>query len=292
MRTIKEVEKLTGITSQNIRYYEKKKLLSPQRNNENAYREYSEEDIKRLKLIRLFRSLDMPIGDIRRLFDGEVTLEDTIQLQMRRLQTERERLDAALEFCGLIKEDQLADMNVDAYLHEMEEREKNGSVFAQFLDDYAAVIRSEMEREFSFMPDDRCDKPEKFTEELLKYGEQNHLDIVITKESLSPRLLINGIEYRAYRTSSRYGIVIHCEMLHPEDYIPEGMSAKKYRRYRILSVIALPVLLFIICNLWVMRDVFLQYGWGGLALGLGLSIVLFGADLGFVYYSYGKNFRG
>ena len=90
----------------------------------------------------------MPIGDIRRLFDGEVTLEDTIQLQMRRLQTERERLDAALEFCGLIKEDQLADMNVDAYLHEMEEREKNGSVFAQFLDDYAAVICSEMEGEF------------------------------------------------------------------------------------------------------------------------------------------------
>ena len=234
----------------------------------------------------------MPIGDIRRLFDGEVTLEDTIQLQMRRLQTEREKLAAALEFCGLIKEDQLADMNVDAYLHEMEEREKNGSVFAQFLDDYAAVIRSEMEREFSFMPDDRCDKPEKFTEELLKYGEQNHLDIVITKESLSPRLLINGIEYRAYRTSSRYGIVIHCEMLHPEDYIPEGMSAKKYRRYRILSVVALPVLLFIICNLWLMREVLLQYGWGGLALSLGLMIVLFAADLSFVYYSYGKNFKG
>ena len=103
MRTIKEAEKLTGITSQNIRYYERQKLLSPQRNNENAYREYSEEDIKRLKLIRLFRSLDMPIGDIRRLFDGEVTLEDTIQLQMRRLQTEREKLAAALEFCGLIK---------------------------------------------------------------------------------------------------------------------------------------------------------------------------------------------
>ena len=47
MRTIKEAEKLTGITSQNIRYYERQKLLSPQRNNENAYREYSEEDIKR-----------------------------------------------------------------------------------------------------------------------------------------------------------------------------------------------------------------------------------------------------
>ena len=283
MRTIKEVEKLTGITSQNIRYYEKKKLLSPQRNNENAYREYSEEDIKRLKLIRLFRSLDMPIGDIRRLFDGEVTLEDTIQLQMRRLQTERERLDAALEFCGLIKEDQLADMNVDAYLHEMEEKHWDTAIviFQKMLD--VSVCSSSILRLLLTCRMKQGD---------VGGGEQNHLDIVITKESLSPRLLINGIEYRAYRTSSRYGIVIHCEMLHPEDYIPEGMSAKKYRRYRILSVIALPVLLFIICNLWVMRDVFLQYGWGGLAFGLGLSIVLFGADRGFVYYSYGKNFRG
>ena len=158
--------------------------------------------------------------------------------------------------------------------------------------DYSAVVRSEAEREFSFMPDDRCDTPEKFTEELLKYARQNDLNLVITKESLSPRMLIDGIEYRAYRTSSRYGIVIHCEMLHPEDYIPEGMSAKKYRRYRILSVVALPVLLFIICNLWLMRDVLLQYGWGGLALSLGLMIVLFAADLSFVYYSYGKNFKG
>lgn len=41
-----------------------------------------------------------------------------------------------------------------------------------------------------------------------------------------------------------------------------------------------------------MRDVLLQYGWGGLALSLGLMIVLFAADLSFVYYSYGKNFKG
>lgn len=292
MRTIKEAEKLTGITSQNIRYYERQKLLAPQRNSENSYREYSDEDISRLKMIRLFRSLDIPIGDIRRLFDGEVTLEDTIRLQVYRLETEKERLSDAIEFCGLIREEQLADMNVDAYLHEMEEREKAGSVFAQFLDDYSSVVRSEMIREFSFMPDDRCDTPGKFTEELLKFADQNNLHLTVTKESLSPRMFIDGVEYRAYRTSSRYGIVIHCEMLHPEDYIPEGMSEKKYRRYRILSIIALPLLIFIICNLWVYRSALLEYGWEGLAVALGITAVLFISDLGFIYYCYGKNFRG
>lgn len=289
MKSIKEAEQLTGIASQNIRYYEKQKLLTPARNLGNSYREYSDDDICRLKMIRLFRSLDMPVGDIRRLFEGDVTLEDAIHLQIFRLKSEKEKLDAALDFCLTIKESQLADLNVDEYLNEMSRREKKGSVFARFAEDYAAVVRSEMDREFSFMPDDRCDTPDKFTEELLKYGEQNHLDISIIRESLSPRLLIDGIEYRAYRTSSRFGIVIHCEMLHPEDYIPAGMPEKKYYRFRFLSFIALPVLLFILCNIWMVRAAFtdLEY-----LLAFGTGLILFAADLCFIYYCYGKNFRG
>ena len=44
--TIKEVEQITGLTRSNIRFYEKEKLISPERNANNGYREYSEEDIK------------------------------------------------------------------------------------------------------------------------------------------------------------------------------------------------------------------------------------------------------
>ena len=78
-------------------------------------------------------------------------------------------------------------------------------------------------------------------------------------------------------------------MLHPEDYIPEGMSEKKYRRYRFLSIIALPVLLFIICNLWLIRDAFSQWE---TVIVLGVAVIMFIANLCFVYYCYGKNFRG
>ena len=62
MKNIKEAEQLTGISSQNIRYYEKQGLICPARNEDNSYREYSDNDIERLKLIRLFRKLGMPIG--------------------------------------------------------------------------------------------------------------------------------------------------------------------------------------------------------------------------------------
>ena len=45
MLNIKEVEKLTNITKQNIRYYERQGLIFPKRNPENDYREYSEQDL-------------------------------------------------------------------------------------------------------------------------------------------------------------------------------------------------------------------------------------------------------
>ena len=289
MKTIKEVSGLTGISEQNIRYYERQKLLFPKRNQENAYREYSEEDINRLKMIRLFRKLDMPMADIRKLFKGEVTLEDALSAQIQHLEAEKERLEAALAFCRTIHETSLEEMDVDTYLHEMENKEKEGFVFAQFMSDYAAVVRSEMKREFSFMPDTRCDSPEEFTEELLKYAKENKVDLIVTKESMTPRFEIDGIEYRAWRTSGRWGIVVRCEMTHPEDYLPDGMSQKKYRRYRILSVLAFPVLLFLIGSIWMFRD---RLGQGETVAVLVVFAAMFIANACYLYYGYGKNFKG
>lgn len=289
MKSIKEAAGITGITEQNIRYYERQKLLFPERNRENDYREYSEEDIRRLKFICLFRRLDMPIADIRKLFDGETTLEEALEVLERRLESEKERLDAALVFCRSIREPSLESMDVDAYLQDMDEKEKKGSVFAQIARDYAAVNRFEQKRAFSFMPDTPCGRPEEFTEELLKYAKEADLDMVITREGTSPRFEIDGIEYRAYRTSSRFGIVVHCEMTHPEDYLPDGISEKKYRRYRLISIILPMVLIFITANMWLIRESFQQ--WES-ALIFILLAVCWGAASFFVYYCYGMNFKG
>ncbi len=289
MKSIKEAAGITGITEQNIRYYERQKLLFPERNRENDYREYSEEDIRRLKFICLFRRLDMPIADIRKLFNGETTLSEAMDALERRLESEKERLDAALVFCRSIREPSLESMDVDAYLQDMDEKEKKGSVFAQIARDYAAVNRFEQKRAFSFMPDTPCGRPEEFTEELLKYAKEADLDMVITREGTSPRFEIDGIEYRAYRTSSRFGIVVHCEMTHPEDYLPDGISEKKYRRYRLISIILPMVLIFITANMWLIRESFQQ--WES-ALIFILLAVCWGAASFFVYYCYGMNFKG
>lgn len=71
---IRQAEEATGVSRQNIRFYEKQGLLYPVRNKLNSYREYSEADILRLKQIRLFRKLGMPLEEIRKLLDGDVDL--------------------------------------------------------------------------------------------------------------------------------------------------------------------------------------------------------------------------
>ena len=62
--TIKEAEKLTGLTIKSIRYYEEKGLINIERNDENDYRKYTEKDIERLKLIKVLRYINFSIEDI------------------------------------------------------------------------------------------------------------------------------------------------------------------------------------------------------------------------------------
>ena len=112
MLNIKEVEKLTNITKQNIRYYERQGLIFPKRNPENDYREYSEQDIRQLKIIKILRKLDMPIEEIRRLLHHDIILSDAMELQKERLEKERNRLEDALEFCSQINEKELALLTI------------------------------------------------------------------------------------------------------------------------------------------------------------------------------------
>ena len=143
MYSIKDAEQMTGITKQNIRYYEKQGLLKPVRNHENDYREYSDEDIRRLKIIRLFRMLDMPLEEIRKLLEHQLSLPEAVSAHQERLQKEREQLTDAIHFCSRITDQDLDSLNVEDYLGQMEEEEKRGAVFSDFLNDFARVYRAE-----------------------------------------------------------------------------------------------------------------------------------------------------
>lgn len=270
---IKRAEEATGVSRQNIRFYEKQGLLHPARNKRNSYREYSEEDILRLKQIRLFRKLGMPIEEIRRLLDGEEDFRLALQEQERRLAAEEENLKASWQFIRKIHAASLEEMDVDYYLRTMEEEEKKGAVFGKFAGDYKKTALAETKRSFGFHPDTMCGTPQEFTLELCKYANENDLDLVITKEGMTPEFTIDGIEHTAYRSSGRFGISIHCEMKHPEDYIPPDMPEDRYDRvrriYRIVNVCFL--LLIIVGGV---------YTWQGNAEALIIPLLAFAVYIG------------
>lgn len=61
---VKDVEKLTGLSTKAIRLYEEKGLIEVARNPINDYRDYSEENVRQLRLIKLLRYLEFSLVEI------------------------------------------------------------------------------------------------------------------------------------------------------------------------------------------------------------------------------------
>jgi DNA-binding transcriptional MerR regulator len=57
----------SGVSAVNIRYYEKEKLIPARGMGDNSYRIYSDADIHQLRFIRMLRSLDMSLQEVRSL---------------------------------------------------------------------------------------------------------------------------------------------------------------------------------------------------------------------------------
>jgi DNA-binding transcriptional MerR regulator len=91
---IGQAARLSGISSANIRFYEKEKLIRPRGLGANGYRFYSDEDLHQLRFIRQLRSLDMTLAEVRTLLDLDLR-------KKRDCQTARETLD---EHIGHVRE--------------------------------------------------------------------------------------------------------------------------------------------------------------------------------------------
>lgn len=92
--TVHEVSQLTGVSIRTLHYYDKIGLLHPAGKTESGYRLYEESDLERLQQILLFRELQFPLKDIKKIlsspdFDRNRALEQQIQL----LELQKEHLE-------------------------------------------------------------------------------------------------------------------------------------------------------------------------------------------------------
>lgn len=232
---ISEIEKMTGLSKQTIRFYEKEGLISPKRNQENQYREYDENDVRQLKLIYVLRKTGLSVEEISKVLNNEVSMRDAVNARRKEIVEERKEQDKLLDFCDSLKMQSKEWIDVDKYVNIIQQEEKQGNKFATLLEEYKQVYRGEWKKQFSFIPDQMITTPREFTEELLKYAKLHHEDITITKESMYPEFVLNGIEYSATRLHGRYGATVHCEMLHPELAEPENVTGKKKKVMQVIA---------------------------------------------------------
>ena len=247
---IKQAEQLSGVSRQNIRFYEREGLIHPGRNPENDYREYTQEDIRTLKLIRAMRMLDMPLEKIKALLEGELALPEAVETQKTHLQEQVQKLTAAIEFCEELKGSRNLDqLAVDELLGRMEAPENRKSLAQTWLEDYKKVRLSQREKVFTFIPEGPVTNAREFTDALFAYANEHELDLVITREGLYPEFTINGIEYtaqRLYTAVQRIPVAtIRCEVKHPEDFEPD-VPARRKKWMKLLSFGWLMLILLVV----------------------------------------------
>lgn len=136
--TIKDVEKKLNISRANIRFYEKEGLLSPKRNNDNEYRNYSEEDIKKLEKILLFRKCNVSIENIRLIFNEEKSIDEVFKEQIHIIENEVKELEGAKMMCKKLAREKssINEIDTDKYIHTMNEEEEKGNKFYNIKEDY------------------------------------------------------------------------------------------------------------------------------------------------------------
>lgn len=96
--TIKQLAKLSGVSSRTLRFYDEIGLLKPAFYGENQYRYYKEEQLLLLQQILFFRELEFPLNDIKRiLYCNDFDKIESLQLHKSSLLSKVERTQTLIQ---------------------------------------------------------------------------------------------------------------------------------------------------------------------------------------------------
>lgn len=98
---------------------------------ENGYRDYRTEDVELLKKIKLFRKLGVPVEQIHRLFQGQISVDECLENQKAVLQKEQDNIEkmCTLSQAMLAGSLSIEKLDSDYWLDAVEKMEKEGIDF-------------------------------------------------------------------------------------------------------------------------------------------------------------------
>ncbi len=97
--TVNEVSKLTGVSIRTLQYYDKIGLLKPTKYSESGYRLYDDTALEMLQQILLFRELEFPLKEIRKILTGpDFDRNKALEQQITLLTMKKEHLENLIDF--------------------------------------------------------------------------------------------------------------------------------------------------------------------------------------------------
>ena len=141
MMIVTEVSRLTGVSIRTLQYYDKIGL-PPADYTEVGYRLYDDETLQKLQIILLFRELEFPLKDIRRIIESPVfDREKALEQQIHILELKKEHIENLIDLARGVKKSGVKDMTdftafdtakIDDYIAKAREYWGDTAAFKEF----------------------------------------------------------------------------------------------------------------------------------------------------------------
>ena len=142
MMIVNEVSRLTGVSIRTLQYYDKIGLLPPADYTEVGYRLYDDETLQKLQIILLFRELEFPLKDIRRIIESPVfDREKALEQQIHILELKKEHIENLIDLARGVKKSGVKDITdftafdtakIDDYIAKAREYWGDTAAFKEF----------------------------------------------------------------------------------------------------------------------------------------------------------------
>lgn len=201
MMTVNEVSKLTGVSIRTLQYYDTIGLLKPIEYTESGYRLYDDTSLERLQQILLFKELEFPLKEIKKIidspnFDRNKALEQQIEL----LTMKKEHLENLISFARGIKGIGVKYMDfkvfdtrkIDEYSKRAKEQWGQTSEFKEF-----------EEKTKNWTKDDEATAANEFMQLFVEFGQMKEMNPADEQVQLQVRKLQDYITNHFYTCSDK-----------------------------------------------------------------------------------------
>lgn len=165
---IKEITKMTGLTSRTLRVWEAAGLLSPGR-SKNAYRVYAHSDLTKIFYIMSLRAMDLPLQEIKKVLSESKDEKLVLLDHLDQLKNEQERLSLLIK--KLTEKIETGEYQMSSQDFELLKKQK----LAENEEKYGEEIREKYGEETVKASNAKFSK---MSEQEMKWAEESHEKIV------------------------------------------------------------------------------------------------------------------